>query len=95
MTRKTKRKSRTSGISSARRGPNKTRPITEIRELITRKEAAAILGCHTDTVKKLEIHRGGPLEAKRLHPAGRSVYYRLRDVMTIAEPRKSATAKKK
>ncbi|WP_129590935.1 hypothetical protein [Bradyrhizobium shewense] len=76
-----------------RRGPNRPRPITEERELITRKEAAAILGCHVDTVKKLENHRGGPLEVKRLHPAARSVYYRLADVMTIAAPRSPANAR--
>lgn len=63
------------------------KPITEARELITRKEAAAILGCHVDTVKKLEQRRGGTLEVKRLHPSGRSVYYRLADVMTIVGPR--------
>lgn len=68
------------------RGPNKPKPITEVRELITRKEAAAILGCHVDTLKKLERDRGGPLEIRRLHPAGRSVYYRLAEVMTIASP---------
>lgn len=63
------------------------KPITEKRELITRKEAAAILGCHVDTVKKLEQRRGGTLEVKRLHPSGRSVYYRLADVMTIVGTR--------
>lgn len=69
------------------RGPNKPKAITEVRELITRKEAAAILGCHPDTVKKLETHRGGCLEVKRLRPSGRSVYYRLADVMMIVGPR--------
>ncbi|WP_143274686.1 helix-turn-helix domain-containing protein [Bradyrhizobium canariense] len=67
-------------------GRRTPKPITEARELITRKEAAAILGCHVDTVKKLEQRRGGTLEIRRLHPSGRSVYYRLADVMAIVGP---------
>ncbi|WP_050627372.1 hypothetical protein [Bradyrhizobium viridifuturi] len=62
------------------RGPNQPKPITEVRQLVSRKEAAVILGCHPDTVKKMEKGRGGQLDVIRLHPKGRTVFYKLADL---------------
>ncbi|WP_206733232.1 hypothetical protein [Bradyrhizobium guangzhouense] len=66
------------------RGPNKPKPITDERKIVSRKEAARILGRHIDTLKKLEDHRGGPLKVIRLNGPASNVHYRVCDVNALA-----------
>ena len=53
------------------RSPVKLKPITDERKLVSRKEAARILGFHPDSLKKLEDHHGGPLKVIRADRADR------------------------
>ncbi|WP_155253487.1 hypothetical protein [Bradyrhizobium japonicum] len=69
------------------RGPNKIKSIDEVRKLVSRKEAARIIGAHVDTLKKLEDRRGGPLTVVRLSPSSRSVFYPVAQVNALAEGR--------
>jgi hypothetical protein len=75
------------------RGPNKPKPITDERKIVSRKEAARILGRHIDTLKKLEDHRGGPLKVIRLNGPASNVFYRVCDVNALAgiEPAPATT----
>ncbi|WP_456827530.1 hypothetical protein [Bradyrhizobium sp. USDA 4518] len=63
------------------RGPNKPKEITEVRQLVCRKEAAKIIGCSVDVVKKLE--KKGSLDVIKLYPTARNVFYRLEQVNRI------------
>lgn len=65
------------------RSPNKIKPIDDVRQLLSRRETARILGVHVDTIKKLEDRRGGPLTVVRLSPSSRSVFYRFAEVMAL------------
>ncbi len=65
------------------RSPVKLKPITDERKLVSRKEAARILGFHPDSLKKLEDHHGGPLKVIRLTGPTGNVFYRLDQIYAL------------
>ncbi len=72
------------------RGPNKPKPFDEHRKLVSRKEAAIMLGRHVDTLKKLEVRRGGSLEVVRLNGPTSHVFYRIADIDALVSTMETA-----
>jgi hypothetical protein len=67
------------------RGPNKPKPITTARKLVSRAEAMEMLGCCLHTLKRLEERFGGPLKVIRLTPTARVVFYRIEQINALIE----------
>ena len=57
------------------RGANKRKPIEPERKLVSRNEAARLLGYHPDFVKRLEKRRGGPLDVVKLRGPNSNTFY--------------------
>ncbi|MBR1120863.1 hypothetical protein JQ628_04985 [Bradyrhizobium lablabi] len=72
------------------RGPNKIRPITPARKLISRVEAADMLGRSVDTIKRMEKRRGGPLDVVKLRGAQSTTFYRLDQINALINPTSEA-----
>lgn len=65
------------------RGPNKIRPISPGRKLITRLEAADMLGRSVDSIKRMEKRRGGPLDVVKLNGPQSTTFYRLDQINAL------------
>lgn len=58
-------------------------PITTDRKLVTRVEAARIIGCSVDTVKRLEKRRGGELDVIKLNGMKSTTFYQLAQLTAV------------
>jgi hypothetical protein len=67
------------------RGPNKPKPITEERKIVSRVEAARITGYHPDSLKRLEKRRGGPLDVVKLRGPKSNTFYRVEQINALIE----------
>jgi hypothetical protein len=67
------------------RGPNKPKPITEERKIVSRIEAARITGYHPDSLKRLEKRRGGTLDVVKLRGPNSNTFYYLAQINALIE----------
>lgn len=74
------------------RGPNKPIPVTPERKIISRIEAAAMLGRSIDTIKRMEKRRGGPLDVVKLTGALSTTFYRIDQINALIDGRDPAAS---
>lgn len=67
------------------RGPNIPKPIGPERKLVSRIEAARIIGYHPDSVKRLEKRRGGPLDVVKPRGPNGNTFYKIEQINALIE----------